>query len=47
MKEFDWVVFFIGKFYLEMNMVRYFIDLNWDVFVFKFVSEFGFVFDVV
>lgn len=45
--EFDWVVLRIGKFYFDMNMVRYFIDLNWEVFFFRFVSELGFVFEVV
>lgn len=41
------MVFYICKLYVEINMVIYFIDLNWDIFLFKFVSEFGFVFEVV
>lgn len=33
----------IGKLHVEMKMARYFIDLNWDIFLSKLASELGFV----
>lgn len=46
-KEFDWVVLCIGLFYVEMNMVKIFFVVNWEVFFSSLVRELGFIFDSV
>lgn len=42
-QEFSWVVLRICKLHEEMKMARYFIDLNWDIFLSKLASKLGFV----
>ena len=32
-----------GKLHVEMNIARHFIDLNWDIFLYKRARELGFV----
>ena len=41
-KEFDWVVLRIGPLHVEMNMVKTFVALNWDVMVCDLCEEMGF-----
>lgn len=41
-KEFDWVVLLIGPLHIEMNMVKYFFSLNWEVFLKDLSKEMGF-----
>ncbi len=41
-KEFDWVVLRIGPLHVEMNMVKTFFNLNWDVFISSLAKELGF-----
>lgn len=41
-REFDWVVLCIGPLHVEMNMVRVFFDINWDVFISSLAKELGF-----
>lgn len=41
-KEFDWVVLRIGPLHVEMNMVKTFFALNWDVFICSLAKELGF-----
>lgn len=44
-KEFDWVVLRIGPLHVEMNMVKTFFALNWDVMVCELAKELGFTSD--
>lgn len=46
-EEFDWVVLRIGPLHVEMNMVKTFFSLNWDVMVCDLAKEMGFKFDSV
>ena len=41
-REFDWVVLRIRPLHVEMNMVRVFFDINWDVFISSLAKELGF-----
>lgn len=44
-REFDWVVLRIGPLHVEMNMVKTFFALNWDVIVCDLAKEMGFTSD--
>ena len=44
-KEFDWVVLRIGPLHVEMNMVKTFFALNWDIMVCELAKELGFTSD--
>ncbi|XP_070541428.1 uncharacterized protein [Ptychodera flava] len=41
--EFGWVVLSAGKLHVEMNMVRHFFSLNWEVFMGDLAHEMGFI----
>ena len=41
-KEFDWVVLRIGPLHVEMNMVKSFFSVNWNVFICSLAKELGF-----
>ncbi len=41
-QEFDWVILRIGKLHVEMNMGKYFLEFNWEVFMSSLATEFGF-----
>ena len=44
-KEFDWVVLRIGPLRVEMNMVKTFLAVNWEVFLSSLAKELGFTSD--
>lgn len=44
-KEFDWVVLRIGPLHVEMNMVKTFFAVNWEVFLSSLARELGFTSD--
>ncbi|KAI8481586.1 hypothetical protein Bbelb_406860 [Branchiostoma belcheri] len=41
-REFDWVVLRVGKLHLEMNALKSFVDLNFDVWYSALAEEMGF-----
>ncbi|XP_078607650.1 uncharacterized protein LOC144879762 isoform X1 [Branchiostoma floridae x Branchiostoma japonicum] len=41
-REFDWVVLRVGKLHLEMNAVKSFVELNWEVWFSALAEEMGF-----
>ena len=41
-KEFDWVVLRIGPLHVEINMLKTFFTVNWDVFISCLAKELGF-----
>ena len=41
-REFDWVILRVGKLHLEMNALKAFVDLNWDVWFAALAEEMGF-----
>ncbi|XP_078619351.1 uncharacterized protein LOC144886560 [Branchiostoma floridae x Branchiostoma japonicum] len=41
-KEFDWVILRVGKLHLEMNALKSFVDLNFDVWFGALAEEMGF-----
>ncbi|XP_019646796.1 PREDICTED: uncharacterized protein LOC109487258 [Branchiostoma belcheri] len=41
-REFDWVILRVGKLHMEMNALKAYVDLNWDVWFAELAQEMGF-----
>ena len=41
-QEFQWLILRIGKLHVEMNMGKYFLEFNWEVFMSSLAMELGF-----
>ncbi|XP_078586266.1 uncharacterized protein LOC144868168 isoform X1 [Branchiostoma floridae x Branchiostoma japonicum] len=41
-REFDWVILRVGKLHLEMNALKAYVDLNWNVWFSALAHEMGF-----